>query len=51
MFAEIMAVLPELDGDILLYYRSKPHHDGRVMTGCDADAIADGTVSDIYFEK
>ena len=38
-----VAVLRELDGDTynLLYYRSKPHHDGCVMVGCDAD----GTVS------
>ena len=30
----MVAVLRELDGDTLLYYRSKPHHDGSVMTGC-----------------
>ena len=30
----MVAVLHELDGDALLYYRSKPHHDGSVMTGC-----------------
>ena len=30
----MVAVLHELDGDTLLYYRSKPHHDGSVMTGC-----------------
>ena len=29
-----VAFLRELDGDTLLYYRSKPHHDGSVMTGC-----------------
>ena len=48
----VFAVLPELDGDILytsLYYRSKPHHDGCVMTGCDADAIA--TVAEHFFLK
>ena len=33
----MVAVLRELD--TLLYYRSKPHHDGSVMTGCG------GTVS------
>ena len=35
-------VLRELDGDTLLYYRSKPHHDGSVMTECG------GTVSEKY---
>ncbi len=30
----MVAVLRELDGDTLLYYRSKPHHDGGIMTGC-----------------
>ena len=29
----MVAVLRELDGDTLLYYRSKPHNDGSVMTG------------------
>ena len=46
----VFAVLPELDGGILytsLYYRSKPHHDGCVMTGCDAD----GTVSEHSLKK
>ena len=38
----MVAVLRELDGDTLLYYRSKPHHDGSVMTGCR------GTVSEKY---
>ena len=28
----MVAVLRELDGDTLLYYRSKPHHDGSVMS-------------------
>ena len=39
-----VAILRGLDGDTntLLYYRSKPHHDGCIMMGCDAD----GTVSD-----
>ena len=50
----VFAVLPELDGDILytvLSFKSKPHHDGCVMTGCDADAITDGTVSEHLFVK
>ena len=39
----MVAVLRELDGDTLLYYRSKPHHDGSVMTD-----VAGGTVSEKY---
>ena len=35
----MVAVLRELDGDTLLYYRSKPHHDG---------SVAGGTVSEKY---
>ena len=34
-----------------LNYRSKPHHDGCIMTGCDADAIAEWTVSEHLFLK
>ena len=30
----MVAVLRELDGDTLLYYHSKPLHDGSVITGC-----------------
>ena len=44
----MVAVLRELDGDTLLYYRSKPHHDGSVMTGCRRRDVAGGTVSEKY---
>ena len=29
----MVAILRELDGDTILYYRSKPHHDGRRHDG------------------
>ena len=39
----MVAVLRELHGDTLLYYRSKPHHDGSVMWD-----VTGGTVSEKY---
>ena len=39
----MVAVLRELDGDTLLYYRSKPHHDGSAWQD-----VAGGIVSEKY---